>query len=114
MKPRHAAALTLVGWYLMIAPNVPESSGKGPVSYETNAQRNPDVEAPLNLWWRTRAFSTEAECNKEKTKELEPFTTIQAIKGLTPAVRARLAARASLFAKAYVCVSDDDPRLKGN
>ena len=111
---RHAAALALVGWYLMVAPNVPNGPGGGPVSYDTNAPRNPDVNAPISLWWRTRAFPTEAECNQEKSKELEPFTTIQTLKGIKPEVRARLAARASLVAKAYVCVSDDDSRLKGN
>jgi hypothetical protein len=80
-----------------------------------NEPRNPDLNAPINLWWRLRAFRTEAECNAEKNKELEPITnSVKALSGMEPAARVRFAARASVFAKAYACVSEDDPRLKGN
>ena len=50
MKPRHAAALTLVGWMLVLPP-VRERGGR-------------DVRAPLSQWdadWQT--FKSEKECN---------------------------------------------------
>jgi hypothetical protein len=52
VKTRHAAALVLVGWYLMVPPPVPHSSV--PV----------DLDAPLSKW---RFFSTHdsaAQCEQ--------------------------------------------------
>jgi hypothetical protein len=53
MKPRHAAALALVGWYLMVPPPM-----------DGNPQ-TPDLSAPLSKWQRDPALSgtkTQAEC----------------------------------------------------
>jgi hypothetical protein len=46
MKPRHAAALVLLGWYLMVPP--------------TNGPNGFDVDVPLS-WWRTLGLYASAE-----------------------------------------------------
>jgi hypothetical protein len=82
MTCRHAAALALVGWYLMVPP----------------AAETPrfDVKAPLNKWAIDSRFNTGGECRntlaarraKEARKDVEP--------------------RLWSFGK---CVASDDPRL---
>jgi hypothetical protein len=52
MKLRHAAALTLVVWYLM-AP---------PVIAKNNAWLQEDIFAPLSQWGKAGAFPTKEEC----------------------------------------------------
>ena len=51
MKPRHAAALALIGWYLIVPPLV-------------NAPYKIDTEAPLTSWKVYRTFDTADECRK--------------------------------------------------
>jgi len=46
MKPRHVAALALVGWYLMI----PHRPG--------------DHSEPFSQWYQSGEFDKEAECNE--------------------------------------------------
>jgi hypothetical protein len=60
MKLRHAAALALVGWYLM-APPFP----KGEHRYE------PDTSVPLSQWIRRASFDSAAECEAHKTNWLD-------------------------------------------
>ena len=52
MKPRHAAALALVGWYLMVPPPVIHSSV--PV----------DTDAPLSKWGIFSAHDSAADCEQ--------------------------------------------------
>jgi hypothetical protein len=52
MKPRHVAALTLVGWYLMVPPPVLHSSL--PV----------DLDAPLSKWRLFSMHKSAAECEQ--------------------------------------------------
>jgi hypothetical protein len=52
MKPSHAAALTLVGWYLLAAPAGNSS-------------------APLSTWIQEGAFDTAAECETTKLQAIE-------------------------------------------
>ena len=49
MKPRHAAALALVGWYLMIPPFV---------------GHRPQPEAPLSRWTIYQGFDDAGGCNR--------------------------------------------------
>jgi hypothetical protein len=53
MKPRHAAALALVGWYLMVAPQS-KSWWTGAESY--------DDSAPLSRWTIESSFDSAARC----------------------------------------------------
>jgi len=53
MKLRHAAALVLVGWYLMVPP---VHDGK------------PDTQAPISAWKVFRKLDSEAACQQWKVK----------------------------------------------
>jgi hypothetical protein len=90
MKPRHAAVLALVGWYLLMptvcSPNSP------PCVFGRSA--------PLHKWTRGGYFDSAAACGdrlntlKRQARQFEP--------------------RAKSKVYKYQCVSEDDPRLKGN
>ena len=116
MNPRHAAALALVGWYLILPPSHSEKSRCGKYA---------DPCAPLSQWYfynelsnwapmdRPRAleFDSEERCESKKkeryTRWVEarhppPFWTEAAINASTE------------FASHAQCIATDDPRLKGN
>src|SRR5258708_5482913 len=57
MKSRHAAAVALVGWSLMVAPAKPGSA-------PSNIQY--DVGAPFSKWTSYGSFSTAAECDEAR------------------------------------------------
>jgi hypothetical protein len=48
MKPRHAAALALVGWYLMVPPRV----------YNAGNMLHIEIKAPLSKWERWGSFDS--------------------------------------------------------
>jgi hypothetical protein len=103
MKSRHAAALALVGWYLMVPPTMGETRwicgkdssiaalarqwldwGEGCSTYNQVAAPG----APLSQWHRVNRFDTVAECE-----------------------RGRLQLSRGKWAQ---CIASDDPRLKGD
>jgi hypothetical protein len=88
MKFRHAAALALVGWYLMAPP-----------MYSPNDVV--DERAPLSQWKPINSFDTAAQC-QNYMKSLQ-----SAVSGRPPneqvVIRKRLAKS--------LCVASDDPRL---
>jgi hypothetical protein len=51
MNLRHAAALALMGWYLMVPP--------------FSALNTPDPYAPLNKWRVVHSFETSNECEAD-------------------------------------------------
>lgn len=57
MKRRHAAALALVGWYLMTAP----VSDHGAIV---------DQDAPLSEWSKAQLFDTESACEAERQQAI--------------------------------------------
>jgi hypothetical protein len=87
MKPRHAAALALVSWYLLAPPLY-----KGEV----------DENAPLKEWTVLQSFSTVVECSQWLSMLLHRASLDPAMKTV---VKHRLLAAS--------CKSSDDPRLKG-
>lgn len=94
MTLRDAAALALVGWYLMLPPIQNDSW--------------PNTDAPLSQWSIGGSFDTAKECQDEKVDNAERTEkTISA----PPATLSLAAARQALVA---VCIATDDPRLKGN
>jgi hypothetical protein len=118
MKLRHAAALALVGWYLMIPPALP------------NGQ--PNLGAPLSQWGQGGDFDTAAACHKAygdrlalakkalgevaRAIDLMPESTKNSKKPLSQLdpdlYKADL--EISLFAlhsAAARCIASDDPRL---
>ena len=103
MKPRHAAALALVGWYLMMPPFTER--------HEIN------TDAPLTKWERLDSYSSAGDCaadrsillrdsqNKSKAADLAESTALRQGK-----VWDRTLAIARL--EASRCIASDDPRLK--
>jgi hypothetical protein len=117
MKPRHAAALALVGWYLMVPPRAQDGS--------------PNIRAPLPKWNQaSNGFDTASECSMARNQEalrvvrnldavkqeIEalPNTENQPLSKVAPKTYDRYA-NALNAADALTdsrCVATDDPRLK--
>ena len=92
MNCRHAAALALVGWYLMSPP----------LSLSSSRQISLDLSKPLSEWYPLEGYDTEADCNKE----------IDAMN--KRAVSMAREYHHMLELSHAQCVATDDPRLKGN
>jgi hypothetical protein len=86
MEPRHAAALVLVGWYLLAPPLY-----KGEV----------DEKAPLEEWTVLQSFGTVTECSQWLSVLLNKAARDPSTRTI---VKHRLLAAS--------CMSTDDPRLK--
>ncbi len=88
MKPRHAVALALAGWYLMIPPST-QPPGVG-------------YKEPLGNWQVVRVFDTADECEDFLSTFFEQSRKKQSLNILEPAYRDYM------FAE---CIGSDDPRL---
>jgi hypothetical protein len=75
MKPRHAAALTLVGWYLMIPPTRDNCAPNVKDTYLVGCDLKSlmlDDAAPLSKWDQARQpYDTAAQC---ETARQQPMT----------------------------------------
>jgi hypothetical protein len=93
MNARHAAALAFVGWYLMLPPPASDHQGT-------------DTTAPLSIWFRAKpVYETKADCERDKAG----LIALKRENPSSPAEQMKLEGE-----KAGLCVSSDDPRLKGN
>ena len=96
MKPRHAAALALVGWYLMTPPPPFDPS------------------APLSKWSRLGKPGKEEYASKEQCMAVrEKLQAAFKDPGNIPPEHVT----ATIMVKAMahlLCVASDDPRLKGS
>ncbi len=91
MNPRHAAALALVGWYLLMPPLPRSSSG----------EIGSDLSRPLSEWrFSVSVYDTESNCDKE----------IDAMN--QRAARWAREHRTMLSLSHAQCVASDDRRLK--
>ena len=116
MKPRHAAALALVGWYLMVPPpGPPRSTGANTAP--------PNKNAPLNQWTTRNSYDSAQACEAAMRKDLDTATTnvdeqhhlTEQRQGLWPdnfSDQEFLVADQFEYAKEAVCISTDDPSLK--
>jgi hypothetical protein len=107
MNLRHAAALALVGWYLMLPP----------ASSETHY---PIGNAPMWQWEVIGSFDSAAECTRAKSAREasnrakwerispEPHNPFRPYSGVQ-----ELAREIYLKEIATACIATDDPRLKG-
>jgi hypothetical protein len=88
MKLRHAAALALVGWYLMVgfSPFPPKVT---PQPLHPGETEGPPI---LSQWQIRRSFDSADKCEQARTELLR----------LTP----------SVGAADVLCIASDDPRLK--
>ncbi len=103
MKPRHAAALALVGWYLITPPPV----------FKTGF----DWEAHLSLWVRRGNYASAVGC-EQALRQLQDEMQSQKERDLQSAAEmdANLDSKTIAQYKAVrlaKCLSTDDPRLKG-
>jgi hypothetical protein len=96
MNSRHAAALALVGWYLMVPPI---ASRTGPINRD----------ALLEKWETWFAFDTAAECQARiKTIANAAIGRLKA-QPVAIATEQRISDLQAISAR---CVASDDPRLK--
>jgi len=101
MKPRHAAALALVGWYLMVPPLGWSDSTRGAV----------DFGAPLSTWFLSKSFDTAKECeHARKTKYIEASREEHKI----PLSELQESPRLPILIEDMFnsCIASNDPRLK--
>jgi len=99
MNPRHAAALALVGWYLMTPP-----VGNDLQIYS---------QAPLTEWRVEEAADSSDRCNDAKLalfNRADAEIKQQKHETLDPSLNLPLAAMK--VALAAQCIASDDPRLK--
>jgi hypothetical protein len=102
MNIRHAAALALVGWYLMIAPASGEQSDPNHPGFDpTNSKFR--FYAPLSKWTQIGEFDSATECHQQREKQLK-----QHLYNLMGISRAEERNVEGLWAR---CIGTDDPRL---
>ena len=108
MKPRHAAALALVSWFLMMPPPYTEG-GKAFV----------DLHASVRRWTRIGkvSFDSVADCDKARETMQKNIQTAEEA-GLEKAARMDANPRDQDLAeyeaaRQMKCVSRDDPRIRG-
>jgi hypothetical protein len=97
MNPRHAAALALVGWYLMVPPQTP---GGGPHTVLFHA--------PLSKWKVGEGNETKAACEKSRRESIADEKHITDVCEV-----GSCAVTVVQYAHGH-CMADDDPRLKDN
>jgi hypothetical protein len=90
MKPCHAAALALVGWYLMVPP--------------TKDANQIDPSVPLPKWVALRAFDTVDACNEAQDQLRYRVSRLN--------LQVPVASAASAAAEFSQCIASDDRRLK--
>jgi hypothetical protein len=90
MDPRHAAALALVGWYLMMP-----------------ATKKAALEGPSGSWKVSSAHDTAADCEAVRAQGIEILKT--AVQKQPNNDAALTALGIATFAQ---CVATDDPRLR--
>lgn len=100
MKFRHTAALTLVGWYLLVPPIVMDGE-----------KAQVDHAMPLSQWDRGgRVYDTESDCEETRDKLREIAESHKNWIGPSGSVAA--ANDRYVLLTNQRCVSADDPRLK--
>jgi hypothetical protein len=89
----HAAALVLVGWYLIVPP------------LTAKAPRQVNYKAPLTYWHISGSYDTAAKCREAESKLFnDTMSVYRNDETLLPSpAQARITAE---------CIASDDPRLK--
>ena len=94
MKPRHAALLALVVWYLMVPP----------IELTRSGERAFNLHAPLSEWYRWDFYQTARECWDVDHDLFVRGESVLRIDPMDDAANAYLEAQ---------CIASDDPRLMG-
>jgi hypothetical protein len=102
LNPRHAAALALVGWYLMVPPTFENQYGA----------IQADDSTPVSKWGQQAVYDSAGACNEGKSDYFKQSVLASKLVDKTNGPKAGAAiAVAALNAQ---CIASDDPRLKGN
>jgi hypothetical protein len=106
MKPRHAAALALVGWYLMVPP-VRQPKGESPYL---------DEHAEYRDWKIVHTFKSQDDCEASRDMIAKATRRGEPIIFPDDDPRPPRADPAPWFTQQseIECIATDDPRLKGN
>ena len=108
MKPRHAAALALAGWFLMVPPIADRA-------YDISQVRVIEGDAPLSNWVIKRAYDSAEECEKvreELRNRSVPIVLKQALFNHKDANSAeRIQTIDNVQNGIAECIANDDPRL---
>ena len=99
MKSYHAAALSLMAWYLMVPPTIPDT-------HRVNKS------APLSQWTIRRSFPRNEGCEEAKHRVIQMGEANQAEHAGTGR-RHQMTELECVLCQAQ-CVEDSDPRLKSN
>ena len=106
MKPRHAAALALVGWYLMTPPTQLvkcERGGWNPAVASLTCINRVESQAPLREWKRvsdSQEFEYKTDCQRAISKDC--YTEVE-----------RDGTKSLMGSLCHAdCIAADDPRLK--
>ncbi len=102
MKPRHIAALALVGWYLMVPP-----------LDSPNGALNTSANYPLSAWIHAphEVFGTRQDCEAELANQRAYLESALRRLG-APGAYNQLAQAHVERMRVAQCISTDDPRLK--
>jgi hypothetical protein len=99
MKLHYAAALALVGWYLLAPPVQEGSDGSGKTFYWANDK------APLPEWRQIGSYDAAQACDAAKWKHLADTAR-------TTDTKSDYQSAFVLSDSAAQCIATDDPRLK--
>jgi hypothetical protein len=105
MKLRHAAAIALVGWYLMVPP-LQRGVCCGLIAYG-------DPSIQIAKWQTLRVFTTQAECEQSTYKEVRKRTAAAHQLAKAYGLSDRLEKEWKVAGTQAKCITSDDPRLKG-
>jgi hypothetical protein len=112
MTLRHAAALAVVGWYLLTPVPAGDTGYWGRLH---DLIFGASEYAPMSRWNQLGAFDTAEKCDAAQTKEddstMESFSQTQEEKGKSKAETAVDAWKKGVGDES-VCIASDDPRLK--
>jgi hypothetical protein len=100
MNIHHAAAMSLIGWILMVPPWVPNT-------HQVNKS------APLSQWVKRRTFPKNEGCEAAKDRLQKAGLANQAEVDTMGRHRPHSEELHCAFCQAQ-CVAEDDPRLKSN
>jgi len=138
MNPRHAVALALVGWYLMVPPTqeqLDSTCRSGPSvmdhvtaligrddAHKVHARRCDQegievaLDAPLSAWDQSGEFETLKECKVEQQKPMTEQDRMQTALALSVmresgVTKDALMSSLNLARASAKCIASDDPRL---
>jgi hypothetical protein len=108
MSLRHATALALMGWYLMVPP------GSCKPQWVSESKPVPCA-APLSEWIVTLSFSSVEKCDAERNADIR-YGNQAVANANSSADKPLVDSTRKIYWRALTerCISTDDPRLKGN